>query len=115
MALTMKTTTALLEALHDPACEQVWQEFDGRYRPVIIALALHLGLRHDEASEVAQETLSQFVRDYLAGRYDRGRGRLRSWILGIARHRILDVQRHRQRRRNWLARRRCSRFPTRRG
>src|SRR5205085_2258087 len=32
-------------------------------------------------------------------KYERSKGRLRSWILGIARHRITDAMRERQRRR----------------
>jgi RNA polymerase sigma factor (sigma-70 family) len=38
----------------------------------------------------------QFSAEYLAGRYDRSRGRLRSWIIGIARNRIIDMGRSRQ-------------------
>ena len=52
-----------------------------------------------EAEDVAQETLLQFLRDYRAHRYDRDKGRLRGWIAGIARHRVIDYQRKRGRRR----------------
>lgn len=87
------TTTVFLEGLLDPNNEQIWLAFDGRYRPIIIAVARRLGLRPDDAEDVAQQTLLLVVRDYRAGRYVRGRGRLRSWILAIARHRIADVRR----------------------
>lgn len=39
----------------------------------------------------------QSVRDYRAGKYDRSRGRLSTWILSIAHHRIADVLRKLQR------------------
>lgn len=93
------TTTQLLQALHDPRDEVVWRDFDARYRPIIYSIAQRLGLRPDDAAEVAQETLTEFVCDYRNGGYERGRGRLRSWIIGIARHRVTDVLRQRAKRR----------------
>ncbi|MDY7109118.1 MAG: sigma-70 family RNA polymerase sigma factor [Planctomycetota bacterium] len=96
-----RTTTGLLEGLFDPAAEAVWQEFDRRYRPIIVGLARKLGLPDQDAADVAQETLARFVKAYRAGEYDRTRGRLRSWIIGIARYRIADALRTRAERRGW--------------
>lgn len=93
------TTTGLLRRLGDPADEAVWRAFDARYRPVIHGLARRLGLTDDEAADVAQDALVQFVEGFRAGRYDRDRGRLRSWLIGIARLRMIDVQRR------WVQRR----------
>jgi RNA polymerase sigma factor (sigma-70 family) len=93
------TTTELLQALHDRSDEAVWRVFDARYRPIIYAIAMRLGLNQDDAAEVAQATLADFVRDYRKGGYDRERGRLRSWIIGIARHRVTDVLRQRAKQR----------------
>ncbi|TVQ77369.1 MAG: sigma-70 family RNA polymerase sigma factor [Phycisphaeraceae bacterium] len=94
-----RTTTQILDSLRDPANADMWQLFDERYRPVIHAFALQRGLTDSDAAEVAQTTLAQFTADYGAGRYDRSRGRLSSWILGIASHRIADLGRNLQRRR----------------
>lgn len=99
LSVRTTTTTRLLEALHDPTDEAVWREFDARYRPIIYAVAQRLGLNPDDAAEVAQATLADFVRDYRKGGYDRERGRLRSWIIGIARHRVTDALRQRAKRR----------------
>lgn len=92
-----RTTTQLLESLHDPSNHELWRQFDDRYRPVILSFARGFGLNDQDAAEVAQVTLAQFAADYREGRYDRGRGRLSSWILGIAHHRIADHGRRRQR------------------
>lgn len=92
------TTTLLLQSLHDKNNADVWREFDTRYRSIIIGFARNLGLHEEDAHEVAQQTLTEFVRDFTAGKYDRQRGRLRSWIIGIAHHRVADVCRHRARR-----------------
>lgn len=99
--LTQTTTTALLEGLHDSAADAVWREFDARYRPIIFAFARKLGMGPEDAADVAQETLTTFVEQYRAGKYDRSRGRLRSWIIGIARYRVADVNRGKARRREW--------------
>jgi RNA polymerase sigma-70 factor (ECF subfamily) len=87
-----RTTTALLEDLADPANEAVWREFDQRYRPILIALGRRLGLAPEDAADAAQEALVRFVAAYRGGSYDRSRGRLHSWLTGIARHCILDLR-----------------------
>jgi RNA polymerase sigma-70 factor (ECF subfamily) len=88
-----RTTTAILAALAEAGNEQAWHEFDDRYRPMITRFLRRLGLDQSDAADVAQETLAQFVRDYRQGKYDRTRGRLRSWIIGIAKHRLADWRR----------------------
>jgi RNA polymerase sigma-70 factor (ECF subfamily) len=75
----------------------VWVGFDARYRPIVEGVARRLGLPHEDAADVAQETLSVFVRDYRRGLYQRGKGRLRTWIMTIARNRAIDLLRARKR------------------
>jgi RNA polymerase sigma-70 factor (ECF subfamily) len=96
--LAMTTTTQLLEGLRDPRRQDLWGEFDARFRPIIVAVARRAGLTDDDAEEAAQRTLLDFLQDYRSGKYERAKGRLRTWILGIARHRIADIWRERQRR-----------------
>lgn len=86
-----RTTTRLLDALRDPGNEPVWIHIDARYRAVVTGLARRLGLGPADAEDVAQQTLAEFVRAYREGRYDRSKGRLSSWILGIAHHTTLRV------------------------
>lgn len=88
--LVTRTTTQLLDSLKDPSNDGLWREFDQRYRPVLVGFAREHGLSEEDAAEVAQLTLAQFSSDYRAGRYDRTRGRLSSWIIGIARNRVAD-------------------------
>lgn len=87
------TSIALLDGLHDPANAEMWQEFDARFRPLLVSFGCRLGLSGEDAADVAQETLLHFVRDYRAGKYDRSRGRLGAWLMGIARHRLMDARR----------------------
>ncbi|MEW6744263.1 MAG: RNA polymerase sigma factor [Planctomycetota bacterium] len=93
----VRTTSTMLAGLLDVQNETAWREFDERYRPVLHAVARRMGLVEADAEDVAQEAMLQFVRDYRRGRYDRRKGRLRSWIQGILRNRILDLMRRQQR------------------
>ena len=53
-----RPTTALLEALLDPADDEIWQDFDRRYRPILIAFARRLGLPDEDA---AHDTLLRIL------------------------------------------------------
>jgi RNA polymerase sigma-70 factor (ECF subfamily) len=92
------TSTFLLHAIRDPANGPGWAQFDERYRPVLLMTARRLGLNHQDAEDAAQETLASFAKTYRDGRYDRDKGRLRNWLLGIARHKIQDIHRRRTKR-----------------
>lgn len=82
------TSTSLLESLKDSKNDAVWREFDARYRPILCAFARNMGLKPADAEEIAQKTLTEFVKAYQEGRYDRSKGRLSSWIISIARNHI---------------------------
>ena len=88
-----RTTTQMLEGLHDQSNDQVWTEFDQRYRPILIGFARSLGLSQADAADVAQDAITRFVIEYREGKYDRERGRLRSWLIGIVRYRVLEARR----------------------
>lgn len=92
-----KTNTALLAGLRDRNNDACWSEFFDRYQPVLLAFARKLGLNDQDAQDAAQETLIAFVGNYREGGYDREKGRLRTWLMGIASHKIRDVQRKRGR------------------
>lgn len=87
------TTTKLIEDLRDPANAEAWGAFDGRYRPILIGFAVRLGFAHADAEELAQRALVEFARAYREGRYERGRGRLSSWLIGIARNTGMAMRR----------------------
>jgi RNA polymerase sigma factor (sigma-70 family) len=95
------TTTMLLDSLKDPGNASVWEEFDARYRPILNGFVRKMGLSQEDAADVAQQALTEFVRDYRAGQYQRGKGRLSSWLISIARNRAIDLQRGQGRRREW--------------
>jgi RNA polymerase sigma-70 factor (ECF subfamily) len=96
---SQRTTTALLNGLHDPANTSAWEELDGRCRPIMIAVARRMGVKQAEAEDATQVALTEFFECYRAGKYDRSRGRLSSYIMTILRSRLLDLRRRANRRR----------------
>lgn len=79
-----KTSTMLLEGLKDTRNDGVWSQFSHRYRPILVGVARRMGFSEPDAEDIAQQTLSEFVASYTQGKYQRGKGRLSSWLLGTA-------------------------------
>jgi RNA polymerase sigma factor (sigma-70 family) len=93
MSVVTRTSTLLLEGLKNASDKDAWDEFDNRYRPLVLAVARRLGLGEFDADDAAQETMAAFVQAYRQQQYDRAKGRLRDWLCGIAGHKIRDIQR----------------------
>lgn len=91
------TSTSLLLALKDQDNDGVWTRFCERYQPLLLSFARKLGLSEHEAEDAAQDTLLAFAKSYESGAFDPERGKLRKWLLGIAAHKIRDIQRRRGR------------------
>ncbi|MEM9064748.1 MAG: sigma-70 family RNA polymerase sigma factor [Planctomycetota bacterium] len=85
-----RTTTQLLADLKDPANSLAWEAFDSRYRPIVVGFLRKLGCNEADAQDVAQDTMARFCKLYADGKYERDKGRLRSWIVGIARYRMMS-------------------------
>lgn len=86
------TTTVVLENLRCSQ-EDAWKQFVSRFRGPIVRFARDFGLGPEEAEDVAQDTLLDFVRAYREGQYDRDKGRLSAWLFGIAHRRALNAGR----------------------
>ena len=91
------TSLTLLAGLLDPKDQAAWEQFDASYRPMLVRFGLRLGLAREDAGEAAQRTAVAVCRAFRQGQYDRKKGRLRSWLLGIARHEIADLCKERDR------------------
>jgi RNA polymerase sigma-70 factor, ECF subfamily len=89
-----QTTSTILQRLHDHRDRSMWQRVDDRFRRPIIAFARRLGLSESDADDAAQETIVAFIEAYQAGNYQRQRGRLSSWLFGIA-HQVVANRRRR--------------------
>jgi RNA polymerase sigma-70 factor (ECF subfamily) len=88
-----KTTTQILRQLQTPSDEEAWRRFCTHFRPIVIHFSAHLGLSSQDCEDAAQETLISFLKAVQAGHYDREKGRLSSWLFGIARRVVLNKRR----------------------
>lgn len=77
------TTSVLLDQLRAGG-DDAWGRFLDRFRKPVVAFALKAGLSPAAADDVAQETMLAFLEGLRKGSYDRGKGRLSSWLFGIA-------------------------------
>lgn len=91
-----QTSTSLLVGLLDPANDAAWRRFYARYTPMLLAYARRVGLNDADAQDVVAETLAVFTQAYRAGRYDRSRARLKSWLGGIAAHKVRKLRERRR-------------------
>lgn len=87
------TSTSLLDRLAASSDQTIWREYVDRYRPRIVRYLGRLGLAGADAEDTAQQALMEFAEGLRAGRYDRERGRLRSWLFGIVSNHLRNVRR----------------------
>lgn len=93
MPLHTTTSQTLLMNLKDTRDTAAWSVLSSRYRPMIVAFARKLGLSSDAAQDAAQETLLAFLQAFRADRFDHNKGRLRSFLFGIAHRKVIDYRR----------------------
>jgi RNA polymerase sigma-70 factor (ECF subfamily) len=92
------TRQSLIARLNDWGDSRKWQEFFDTYWQLIHSVAMRAGLRDDEAQEVVQETCIAVAKN--VGGYDSKLGSFKSWLLQMARWRITDQFRKRDKRRS---------------
>lgn len=91
------TSITLLEGLRDEDDAVAWRRFIDRYQPMVISFARKIGLGAAQSQDAAQETMLAFMQGYRERRFDHSKGRLRSWLFGIARRKVADLKRERAR------------------
>lgn len=78
------TTSTMLARMQRFDDQEVWQRFFERFRRPLERFAQRCGLSQVEAEDAAQEALTAFLESFRAGKYERAKGRLSSWLFGIA-------------------------------
>ncbi len=91
------TTSLMIDQLK-AGDELAWATLVARFRRPVFVLASRLGLTPAEADDVCQETLLAFLDGLRRGNFVRGRGRLSSWLFGIASMKVRQTWDERARR-----------------
>jgi RNA polymerase sigma-70 factor, ECF subfamily len=71
-----------------------WQEFEARYREVLLRFGGRRGLSREDCEDLAQEVLNEVRRHLPEFVYDRSRGPFGGWLMKIARSKCADMFRH---------------------
>jgi len=84
----LRTRRTLLSRCRNPEDFKAWQEFCDLYGRLIYRSALRAGLNHEDAQDVAVETLDLVARKMPGFTYDPVLGKFRNWLRQITRRRI---------------------------
>jgi RNA polymerase sigma factor (sigma-70 family) len=91
--MTTATRATLLERLHDGTDALAWDEFFGRYWPVIYGFARHRGCSQHTAEEIVQDVMLQVFQLRDVYQYDPTRGRFRDWLGTVVRNKVAEHRR----------------------
>ena len=94
-----RTRRTLIERLQNWEDQQTWDDFYQTYWRLIYSVSMRAGLPSDEAFDVVQETVLSIAKQWKkdGGRYDPAKGSFKNWLLNVAKWRIADQFRKRQR------------------
>jgi len=91
------TRRSLLSRLRNWNDQASWRDFFDTYWRLIYGVAARAGLSDAEAQDVVQETILSVARKMPGFHYDPSLGSFKNWLLVVARRRIADHLRKRER------------------
>lgn len=91
-----ETRSSLLGRLRAGGDDEAWREFDRRYRGLVIRYCLRRGLQIVDAEDVRQSVMIGLTKSLKQFRYDRARGRFRSYFGRVVQNAVTRFQRTRR-------------------
>src|SRR5262249_45725343 len=82
------TRATLLLRVRDSADAAAWQEFDARYKDLILGYCFARGLQHADAQDVRQTVMLNLMNSLCKFEYDPTRGRFRDYLGRIVRNAV---------------------------
>ena len=89
----LSTESNLLARIRNHQDHSAWTRFVEVYAPVIYRFARKYGLQDSDAADVTQEVLQAIAVSAEGFVYDRERGKFRSWLFTVVRHRLSNFLR----------------------
>ena len=86
-----ETRASLILRLQDAADVAAWDEFVAIYSPVVVRVAVRLGLQPADADNVAQEVLLRVARSIARWLAREDRGSFRAWLQRIAKNEAVNL------------------------
>ncbi len=87
------TRSSVLKAVADTGNDAAWQRLFDLYAGFVYSIARSKGLNIDDADDVVQMVFADLARNLPSFRYDREKGRFRSYLTGLVNWRVLDRMR----------------------
>ena len=88
------TRSSILRAVADTENEAAWNRFFDLYAGFVYSIARSKGLNADDADDIVQIVFCDLARTLPAFKYDREKGRFRSYLAGLVSWRVMDRLRY---------------------
>lgn len=97
------TRSSVLKAVADTENEAAWARFFDLYAGFVFSIARSKGLKDEEADDIVQVVFTDLARMMPTSKYDRAKGKFRSYLMGLVYWRVKDKLRLVQRNKELMA------------
>ena len=84
------TRSSVIRAVADPENEAAWQRLFDLYAGFVFSIARSKGLNDADADDIVQTVFADLARNLPTFKYDRAKGRFRSYLSGLVHWRVND-------------------------
>ena len=100
------TRSSVLKAVADTENEAAWQRLFDLYAGFVFSIARSKGLKDEDADDIVQVVFIELARMMPTFKYDRAKGKFRSYLIGLVHWRVKDklrlVQRDNEQMRDYM-------------
>ena len=84
------TRSSVLKAVADTENTAAWNRLFDLYAGFVFSMARHKGLKPEDADDIVQVVFADLARNLPTFKYDRKKGRFRSYLTGLVNWRVID-------------------------
>ena len=84
------TRSSVLKAVADTENAAAWNRLFDLYAGFVFSMARHKGLKPEDADDIVQVVFADLARNLPTFKYDRKKGRFRSYLTGLVNWRVMD-------------------------
>lgn len=84
------TRSSVLKAVADTENAAAWNRLFDLYAGFVFSMARHKGLKPEDADDIVQVVFADLARNLPTFKYDRDKGRFRSYLAGLVNWRVMD-------------------------
>ena len=84
------TRSSVLKAVADTENEAAWSRLFDLYAGFVFSIARHKGLKPEDADDIVQVVFADLARNLPTFKYDREKGRFKSYLTGLVNWRVID-------------------------